>query len=105
MRIILRGRGGGKTHEILNILEEDPRAICFVTTEIERSHVIAALKLRAEKRSSHFIRPDDYEKKVRILGKDKLEGADPQEHAVIDNVDLFLEKFLQGTVSAVTLTK
>jgi hypothetical protein len=111
MRFDIRGRGEGKTTDLLHMLIEDPKAILVVHSEQERGRLLKKLlPLVVELKGSQAQRAQEDRAKRIITYADLLRrglyGQPHDRHILIDNVDILLQQLVGAhTVTYVTATK
>ncbi len=102
MEIIKMARQGGKTMRMLKLLSERPDAYLFVHSGAEKQRILRLIKTVPElcTRFNGVFTPKIRKEQIKVICVDTIEGLDCV--AMIDNVDLILERIIRGRVTTVS---
>ena len=98
MKTLIRGRGNGKTTEMLKWLKACPEAVLLCLNE-----PYAVFTREHAKRIFPHWNSDDLQKRIIGFGsQDRLKGTEWR--VIVDNADLFLERFVGRQIDLVSMS-
>lgn len=93
MRVITRGRRGGKTSELVKLFREDPASVLVVPIPLHKTML-----------SEHFKLTPDELARVYVAGGGALRGISVATRVLVDNADLILAQLLGHSVNVISVT-